>query len=39
MFRKAANQGIAAAQYNLGYSYEGGFGVSPDRQEAAEWYR
>jgi len=37
--RKAAEQGYAAAQYNLGVMYEYGRGVSQDYGEALIWYR
>ena len=38
-YRKAAEQGDAAAQYNLGIMYEEGTGVKQDFAEAAKWYR
>jgi Sel1 repeat len=41
-FRKAADQGIAVAQFNLGYFFEYGhgvIGVEQDDAEAARWYR
>lgn len=38
-FRTAANQGDAAAQYNLGICYRNGWGVTRDYAEAARWYR
>ena len=38
-YRKAAEQGIAQAQYNLGVCYEFGKGVSKDQAEAVRWYR
>ena len=38
-FRSAAQQGSAAAQYNLGLMYETGQGVAQDYREAARWYR
>ncbi len=38
-YRKAAEQGDAAAQYNLGLCYCNGWGVSKDMTEAVEWYR
>ena len=37
--RKAAEQGDADAQYNLGVMYERGLGVSQDYAEAVKWYR
>ena len=38
-FRKAADQGFANAQFNLGNSYRNGDGVAQDCSEAARWYR
>ena len=38
-FRKLADQGDAAAQYNLGFMYDLGQGVPQDYAEAAKWYR
>ena len=38
-FRKAAEQGNAKAQHNLGYCYYDGQGVSQDYTEAVKWYR
>ena len=38
-FRKAADQGYASAQNNLGFMYEYGYGVSADHAEAVKWYR
>ena len=35
----AANQGYAAAQYNLGVMYHYGRGVPEDHKEAEKWYR
>jgi TPR repeat protein/serine/threonine protein kinase len=37
--RKAADQGNALAQVNLGRMYENGNGVPKDMVEAAKWYR
>lgn len=37
--RKAAEQGDASAQYNLGVCYANGKGVEQDKQEAVKWYR
>ena len=37
--RKAAEQGYAEAQFNLGCCYDCGNGVAEDKQEAAKWYR
>ena len=38
-FRLAAEQGNAAAQYNLGQMYRKGQGVPQDYAEAVKWYR
>jgi uncharacterized protein len=38
-FRKAAEQGYANAQHNLGYMYHSGKGVTQDYAEAVKWYR
>ena len=38
-FRRAAEQGLAAAQNNLGASYDKGEGVAQDYAEAVKWYR
>jgi TPR repeat protein len=38
-FRKAAEQGNADAQFNLGYLYDKGQGVPQDYAQAAAWYR
>ena len=38
-WRKAAEQGYAGAQYNLGLMYYHGKGVSQDYEEAASWVR
>ncbi len=38
-YRKAAEQGHASAQYNLGVCYEDGQGVPRDFSEAVKWYR
>ncbi len=38
-FRKAAEQGLATAQFNLGVCYDYGKGVSQDYNEAVKWYR
>ncbi len=37
--RPLAEQGNAAAQYNLGFMYTKGQGVSQDYAEAVKWYR
>jgi TPR repeat protein len=39
LFRPLADQGSAAAQYNLGIMYDRGQGVPQDYAEAVEWYR
>lgn len=39
LFQTAAEQGDAAAQYNLGVLYENGQGVVKDYSRAAVWYR
>ena len=36
---KAAEQGDATAQYNLGVCYENGDGVEKDSQKAVKWYK
>jgi TPR repeat protein len=38
-YRKAAEQGLAPAQFYLGASYHNGEGVPQNRQEAVKWYR
>ena len=38
-YRKAADQGYAVAQNNLGVMYGSGLGVRQDHAEAARWYR
>jgi len=38
-WRKAAEQGDASAQYNLGLMYEHGQGVPQNYAEAVKWYR
>ncbi len=38
-FSKAAEQGNAWAQHNLGVMYDNGQGVSQDYAQAAKWYR
>lgn len=37
-YRKAADQGDALAQYNLGAAYAHGSGVKEDRTEALKWF-
>ena len=36
-YRKAADQGLADAQNNLGYMYANGQGVAKDEKEAYKW--
>ena len=38
-YRKAAEQGIAKAQFNLGFMYNNGQGVRQDYMQAVHWYR
>ena len=38
-FRKAAEQGDATAQFNLGIMYYNGQGVTQDDSEAVRWLR
>ena len=38
-FRKAADQGNALAQFNLGFCYSKGDGVTKDSVQTVEWYR
>lgn len=38
-YRKAAEQGYAIGQSNLGFMYENGYGVNKDYSEAVKWYR
>ena len=37
-YRKAAERGDAAAQYNLGVAYDAGQGVPRDAVQAYKWY-
>ena len=37
-YEKAATQGLAKAQYNLGYLYANGQGVTQDYKQAVNWY-
>ena len=39
LYKKAAEQGHAPAQNNLGYCYKYGEGVAQDKEEAVKWYR
>ncbi|MBQ8516246.1 MAG: SEL1-like repeat protein [Akkermansia sp.] len=38
-YRRAAEQGHAAAQNNLGHMYHQGWGISRDLKQASHWYR
>jgi TPR repeat protein len=38
-YRRATQQGEAAAAFNLGGMYTHGLGVAQDDVEAAKWYR
>ncbi len=38
-FRKAGEQGVANARYNLGVLYHQGLGVGQDLEEAIKWYK
>jgi uncharacterized protein len=38
LYRKAAEQGLAKAQFNLGYCYARGLGDNQDYAKALEWY-
>ena len=38
-YRKAADQGLASAEYNLGLMFDKGRGVQQDYAEAVRWYR
>ena len=38
-WRRLAEQGLAAAQFDLGVLYENGDGVRQDYVEAVNWYR
>ena len=38
-YRRAAEQGIAEAQHNLGFMYHEGQGMAQDYAEAVKWYR
>jgi TPR repeat protein len=37
-YEKAANQGHASAQYNLGNMYSNGNGVKQDKRVAKQWF-
>jgi uncharacterized protein len=38
-YRKAADQGNAYAQYNIGRLYDNGWGVEKDYTKALAWYQ
>ena len=38
-YQKAADQGDAVAQFNLGFCYENGQGVYKSKKEALKWYQ
>jgi len=38
-YRKAAEQGYAVGQSNLGFMYSNGYGVPKNDAEAIKWYR
>jgi hypothetical protein len=38
-YQKAADQGNAGAQYNLGFMYKNGYGVNKDSKQAVAWYQ
>ena len=38
-YKKAADQGDADAQYQLGVFYENGYGVTQDKEQAMQWYK
>jgi TPR repeat protein len=38
-YRRAADAGNDTAMYNVGVLWEGGFGVTQDRDQAIGWYR
>ncbi|WP_317319369.1 tetratricopeptide repeat protein, partial [Alistipes communis] len=38
-YRKAAEQGYAVAQFEMGWCYKHGYGVPKDLAEAKRWYR
>ena len=39
LYQKASEQGLAAAQSQLGYCYKYGLGVSKNYKDAVKWYR
>jgi TPR repeat protein len=38
LYQQAADQGLAGAQYTLGFMYESGHGVTKNQAEATKWY-
>jgi TPR repeat protein len=38
-YQKAASNGNIDAQYNIGYLYQYGLGVSPDYKQAMKWFQ
>ena len=38
-YQKAANHGLASAQYNLGLFYLHGLGTQPNREMAIQWFK
>jgi uncharacterized protein len=38
-FHKAADAGDAEAMTKIGFSYEQGYGVAQDQEQAVTWYR
>jgi TPR repeat protein len=38
-YQKAADQGLASAEFNLGVCYEKGQGISQDFSQAVLWYQ
>jgi hypothetical protein len=38
-YRKAAEQGLAKAQFMLGLTYDSGHGVAQDYVESVQWFR
>jgi TPR repeat protein len=38
-YQQAANAGHNTAMYNIGVLWEGGLGVTQDRDQAIAWYR
>ncbi|MDY6300862.1 MAG: sel1 repeat family protein, partial [Bacteroidales bacterium] len=39
LYREAAQRGIPASKYHLGYCYENGLGVDKDMDQAVKLYR